>query len=86
MKRLIQLVLFILGPAAFAQAPANATLIGTDGITITGCSTPNCTYLYGANGKYNTTAALRFAPRLAAIRCTACSRASTRSRRPPPSR
>ncbi len=52
---------FLLIPLLFAvlsqaQAPANATLIGPEGITITASSASNTTFMFGVGTKFNTVA------------------------------
>lgn len=55
MKTLFLVPLFFVA-FAHGQAPANSVLIGAEGITVTACSTTNCTFLFGAGTKFNTVA------------------------------
>lgn len=49
-------ILVLLAASAHAQAPANSVLIGAEGITVSACSTSNCTFMFGTTAKFNTVA------------------------------
>jgi hypothetical protein len=56
----VAILLLLWSAAGFAQTPANAVLVGAEGITITACSTTACTYQFGAGAKFNTVAGAKY--------------------------
>jgi hypothetical protein len=64
MKKFILLCMF--AAPLTAQVPANTTLVGSEGITVTACTVSPCTYYFGAGSTYYVVTSLKLP---AAINC-----------------